>query len=428
MTQPHNTFLDSPLDKRIKDPDAKYQIYVLFMHYGDNWLRGSEICLLNLMAHLPSPFVAVLWCNQPCLVEAAKQRGIPHAYCSPSMQLNWRNLQQAQQLCSDHPIMLIHANSAAPVKLASVIARQQQVPLLCHLHARYPWYQRWGFGLPWCSALAGVSQAVTAQLHYDGFSAQQVHLIHNGIDCQKLLNTKPKQGNLKHQLGLAPSDYLLVSVGSLIKRKGMDQLLCACAKLRLQGIPAHLAIIGSGPELDSLQAQTKQLNIASHVTFLGEQDNVVGLISGACDVFVSGAREEVFGLVLAEAGLAKLAVVAPDVGGISEVVEHQVTGLLYPDGDIPTLVKTLTLCYFAPKLRHQLGANGYLKARQHFDISHHCDRISQIYFQLLNQPNAKQAWHTHWPSSQQLWQAVNHIKQLLKTRIQCRITRLWRTA
>ncbi len=405
-------------------PYAPKRIFVLFIHYGEDWIRGSEVCLLNLMANLPAPFTPVLWCNQTRLVDAAKQQGIEQAYASTSLGLNWQNLQQAKQLTERFPIMLIHANSAAPVKLASLIARYINVPLLCHLHARYPFYQRWGFGLPWCSALAGVSQAVTAQLHHDGFSPEQVHLIHNGINCHQLLARNSELTPLKQQLGLSPSDFLMVSVGSLIQRKGMDLLLHACATLRLQGVPAHLAIIGDGPERQALERLSHQLQIDKHVTFLGEQQQVVSLISQGVDVFVSGAREEVFGLVLAEAGLAKLAVVAPDVGGISEVVSDQITGLLYPAGDMTALNQALRRCYFAPKLRLSLGHQGYMKAIRQFDIHQHCQQICKLYFKLLSQPQARQAWHSHWPSWHQISLGANHLVTLIDRRL----PRLWRAA
>lgn len=399
-------------------PTSEPTIAVLFMHFGEDWIRGSEVCLLNLMAHLPKPFVPVLWCNQTSLAQAAQERGINLVQTSSSLGINWHNLQLGQTLLKQHKIMLIHANSAAPVKLASVIARQANVPLLCHLHSRYPWYQRWGFGLPLCSAIAGVSQAVLEQLKYDGFSDQQLHCVHNGIDCQQLLQRVDKQSpTLKQMLGLTAADYLMVSVGSLIKRKGMDRLLRACATLRLQGIPAHLAIIGSGAEQNSLKALAKSLNIAPHVTFLGEQPNVLSLLSQGADVFVSGAREEVFGLVLAEAGLAKLAVIAPDVGGIAEVVAHNVTGLLYPDGDMQSLNLALRRCYFSPKLRLQLGAQGHQRALTQFDISQHCQQMIRLYFKLINNAKDRQSWLDHWPSRGQFEQGYHHASKIIQRRL-----------
>ena len=398
-------------------PHSAPSIAVLFMHFGEDWLRGSEVCLLNLMAHLPKPFVPVLWCNQASLAQAAQERGINACYTSANMGLNWRNLQQAKQVFAQHQIMLIHANSAAPVKLASVIARQAKLPLLCHLHSRYPWYQRWGFGLPLCSAVVGVSQAVLGQLQYDGFRDTQLSCIPNGIDCAALLDAAPDSPCLKQQLGLPEQAFLMVSVGSLIPRKGMDNLLHACARLHLQGIPAHLAIIGSGPEQDNLTQLTHQLNLKSHVHFLGEQAKVVALINQGADVFVSGAREEVFGLVLAEAGLAKLAVIAPDVGGIAEVIEHQVNGLLYPDGDQQALNLALRRCYFSPKLRWHLGQQGHKKAHTQFAIEQHCHRMSQLYFKLLNDQTERQSWLDHWPSRVQLEQACQHANKIMQRRL-----------
>ena len=68
--------------------------------------------------------------------------------------------------------------------------------------------------------------------------------------------------------------------------------------------------------------------LQNKVSLIGERDNAIGILRGTADLFVSAAREEAFGLVFAEASLAGLAIVAPNVGGISDVVVDKKSGLL----------------------------------------------------------------------------------------------------
>ncbi len=126
---------------------------------------------------------------------------------------------------------------------------------------------------------------------------------------------------------------IIATVGSLIKRKGIDLLIRSLAALMASGEEVQLLIIGSGPEREALMALAVELGVAERVHFLGERPDSAAILRGGVDLLVSGAREEVFGLTLAEAGMLGLPVSAYRVGGIPEVVEEGVTGLLATPGD-----------------------------------------------------------------------------------------------
>ncbi|MBF4432044.1 glycosyltransferase, partial [Vibrio anguillarum] len=85
----------------------------------------------------------------------------------------------------------------------------------------------------------------------DGYPVERIHVIHNGIDTERL-ELLPAM-DLRQRLQLDDDAFLFISVGSLIKRKGMDRLLQAMRFFVLEHPNAHLIIVGDGPERKSLE-------------------------------------------------------------------------------------------------------------------------------------------------------------------------------
>ena len=378
---------------------------ILFTHYGDNWLRGSERCLLDLLTHLDkSQFRAILWCNNTRLASAAEQLGIKVYRTDFPLLFGWLRprydiaafiglVQQARRLIRHYDIALIHANSAAPCQWLNVAARSRRIPVIAHLHCHYQLRDRILLGLYHATLVVGVSQYVINDLLRDLRPVASTKMIANGIDCARL-QVQPKR-DLLQLAQLNSDDFIIVSVGSLIQRKGMDLLISALPLLLAQGIPARLVIIGSGNEADSLRQQVNQLKLQQQVRFLGEQDNVFGLLHGA-DLFVSAAREEAFGLVLAEASLAGLAVIAPSVGGVADVVVDGKTGILIPPNSSTALTTAIAGLYRQPHSRQAMAKAGQQHIQTHFDSVDNCHKFQHIYQQQLQESTARPAWYKPW--------------------------------
>lgn len=400
-------------------PPLAKPVSVLFTHFGDDWIRGSERCLLDLLSHLDRRrFHPLVWCNSPAMARAVEALGIRVYRSDFSLLLGWsrprldvrafyRQVRQGIALVDEHRIQLLHANSGAPSQWLNFVARARRIPLLTHLHARYPLRDRITLGLHQASFSVGVSQPVVDNLLQDGIARQRTRLIPNGIDIQRLRSAPCV--DLRARLKLQAGDFLLASTGSLIERKGMDLLIRAVERLLAQGVPAHLAVIGDGPERERLVRLAERLGIAGHVHFLGEQANVMGLLKGNADVFVSGAREEVFGLVLAEAGAASLPVVAPRVGGIPEVVEHGVTGLLVEPESPGQIAQALQGLFASPHTRARMGEAGRLRVQQLFTIERNVRQFEALYQQLLHDPGMHAGWLGRWQIARVLWRAIRRV-------------------
>lgn len=406
------------MTSKVREITMKMKTYplpknILFTHYGDNWIRGSERCLLDLIQHLDkTQYKPILWCNQLAMANAATEAGID-VYCSDfPLLFGWQAprfdlisftglIEQAIKLIKRHKIDLIHANSAAPCQWLTFAAKRSEIPLVCHLHSTYQLRDRLTLGLYQTNMVVGVSQYVVAPLLNDKKPCEQVKVINNGIDTERLL-AQPV-ANLRETLRINPGDFVIASLGSLIKRKGIDLLIHTLTKLLEKEISVHLLVIGDGPELTNLKIQSKQLGVEQSISFLGECENAVGILRGNADLFVSAAREEAFGLVFAEASLAGLAIVAPNVGGISNIVLDKQSGLLVPPEDINALVNAIEQLYLQPRLCIEMAKTGHQHVMENYTIKHNTKEFQHLYEQQIEKYSNKKT----------LYQKINSFYSLL---------------
>jgi glycosyltransferase involved in cell wall biosynthesis len=154
-------------------------------------------------------------------------------------------------------------------------------------------------------------------------------------------------------------------VAALTPKKAHDTLLRAFATLR----GAHrLLLVGDGPMRGEVERLIEQLGLSDRVFLLGEQPPVVvaKLLAGATGSVLS-SRDEPFGIAAVESMAVGTPVVATDVGGLAEIVEHERTGLVVPVDDVPALAAALERVARDGALRARLGNEASARAHQRFD-------------------------------------------------------------
>jgi hypothetical protein len=310
------------------------KLTIFLVHYGDNWLRGSEYCLLDLIQKLrQNGHTPIIWCNNQSLYEQCQNEQIT-SYCSTMDLLfgykspRWNILRwfkqvwQGVQFIRQHQPDIVHMNSAAPCQWMLTACVLTNTPNIVQLHAHYGVLKdRATLGLHFCHYIVGVSYAAVRALYSDGIT-QRIHITPNCLNTLRLQKQPPSP--LKKILGLEPTDTLLLMVGSLIPRKNHAFLFQTLAELKKQEVIYYVAVIGDGDYASNLKQLVRTLNINEQVFFLGERHNAYGLMQGDANAIVTTAKDEVFGLVLAEANLAKLPVIAPNIVGINSVVINNI--------------------------------------------------------------------------------------------------------
>lgn len=375
---------------------------VLYVHWGDSGIRGSERVLLDLFAKLDrNRFRPFLWCNAEALADAARSMDVPAEVSTMPILLGWdapkldlagyrRLVDHGERLIQRHGVRLVHANSGAPNQWMVPVARRARVPLVAHLHAIYNFRERCTLLLHQAPVVVGCSGAVVRPFRLDRLPEERIRVIHNGVDPARL-NCGDATG-LREQLGIAADCVLAVCAGALVPLKGFDTVIRSIRIVADRGIDLQLAIAGEGPERRSLQSLAEELGIAARVHFLGQVTNVGPLLRDAADLAVIASSIESFGLIAAEAGAMGCPTVATCVGGIPELIKDGTTGVLVPPASPTSLADALTRLAGDSDLRRRIGS----AARDHVLAQLTTERMTRsfesLYAQLLDQPAAAFGW------------------------------------
>lgn len=370
---------------------------ILYVHYGDNWIRGSEVCLINLVNSLNrKQFKPVIWTNNSSLYShlSTSELCLLSSFnflaneLTPEANLNdWiKQIAKAIKTIRENKIDLIHVNSGAPCQWMVIASYITKVPLVTHLHSDYNWLDRITFGLHLAPVLVTVSHAISFNLRQEGVCNTNLKVISNGCPTPNASNQKPF--DLKEKYQLDDKDTLLISVGSLIHRKGMDKLIKVIYALKNEPHRYHLIIVGEGEKRAELESLCQQLNVADRVHLVGEQPEPYRWLMGGADIFISGARSEAFGLVLAEAALAGLPVVAPNLDGIPEVLIDKHSALLYEDDSISSIVELVLKISNNKELQNNLAAAAKYRVENKFSIKANTHSFEKLYLEILANPSS----------------------------------------
>jgi len=372
---------------------AAAPVPILYVHFGENWIRGSERALLDLLANLDrSRFLPHVWTNCEPLALAVSGLGLtcrvePFPLLLDHEPPRWdfvsyaRLIRSGVRLVREHGIGLLHANSGAPTQWLVPVARRTRLPLVAHLHAPYDLRERCAFLLHQASCVVGVSAAILRDLIEDGVPPERTRVIYNGVDLAHLERGDAR--GLRESLRITPQEVVLTAVGSLIPRKGFDVLLEATARLVRRGLPVRLLVVGEGPDLTLLREQARSLGLEGRAHFLRERTDVGAIYRDATDIAVAAARSEAFGLSSIEAGAFGVPVVATAVDGVPEVVEDGVTGRLVPPDDPAALAGAIEALARDPVERRRLGDAGRTRVLERFSAARQAAAFSMLYTDLL---------------------------------------------
>lgn len=212
----------------------------------------------------------------------------------------------------------------------------------------------------------------------------KIAVIHNGIDItwwqsQLLRFTEEDRREIKEEKFLARENTLIItSIAELHERKGLKYLIEAVGELVAKYPNIKLVIIGEGSERNNLENLIGKLKLENHVVLLGRQKEIPKLLKSS-DIFVLPSRREAFGLVNAEAMITGLPIVASNVGGISEIVEDDESGILVEPENSRELAKALRKLISSESLRENMAKVGQKIVAENFSAKVMAEKYEKIY-------------------------------------------------
>lgn len=210
-----------------------------------------------------------------------------------------------------------------------------------------------------------------------GVPEGKIEIIPNGLDPSGF--NLDDGSRIRADLGIGSRPLIMTAI-RLVKRKGPRYLVTAFSKVLRRMPDAMLVIAGDGPEAKNLRRLTKKLGIGSSVLMLGSlpHKQVLKLMTAA-DVFVLPSLMESFGLVLLEAMMAGTPIVCTHVGGVPEVIENGVNGLMVPPADDDALANAILMILNDRNLAKRLSRNGLKIVRERFDWKKTAKKTLAVY-------------------------------------------------
>lgn len=385
---------------------------ILYLHLGEDWIRGSERCLLDLLDGLDRQrFESAVWCTAATLAREVRARGLDctHFELPGSHVLSGLLGDPAIRASVGATIErfrpeVVHVNTSSLLKSALPRCWTRRIPTVVHLHIIPTAYERHWQLLHQATIAVGPSRAAVAGLAEDGVPPQRLRVIYNGVSRAKA------ESMVQRTRRYTGTDALrTVTVGSLIPRKGMDVVIRGVAELSRRGVPVTLRMLGDGPDAGELRRLAEREAPGVAIEFLGERQDV-GAVLGDSDVFVSAARAEAFPLTLIEAAFAGLPVVASDIPPHHESIVAGSTGRLFRLDSPEALADVLGQLAARPAELEALGENGRQRALREFLIDRYVREFAALYESTGRELRAPR-W-PNWPPSYWQWLRQAAAKRL----------------
>jgi glycosyltransferase involved in cell wall biosynthesis len=365
-------------------------IKILHLNTENGW-RGGENqmrLLIDGVYHLPDleNHVAAL-ANSDCY---AKFQPI-----CPTLPLVSRfayHIWQAKKIanyCQKNNIQILDAQTARTHSLA-ILVKMYMPELKLVVHRRVDnqpsksILSRRKYFSPKVDTYIAISDAIKNILVNAGVKSEKIVVVKSAVPNTPYLNLIKKDEKLKwaNQLKINADSIWLGNASAIAHQKGYDIFLKALKILTEKNAKFHCLIAGTGPQEEEIKRLCNKLGLHNQVTFIGFTKEIPSFLS-ALDILAVPSNNEGLGTIILEGIHAGCAVIASEVGGIPEMIQHQKTGLLIPPGSPEKLAEGILELIASPTLRNNLIANAQILAKDSFSVEAMVKGNVEVYRSLL---------------------------------------------
>ncbi|MCX6806995.1 MAG: glycosyltransferase family 4 protein [Candidatus Berkelbacteria bacterium] len=381
---------------------------------GDSTLSGAPICLLNLVKKLDKKkFDITCICPPGPLAGMLKDiEGIKIEVVSMKSKWDTKAIKKIRKLISlakkENSKLIVHAHGVRGGflgRLSSVFPKNKAPKVI---YTEHLWTKEYRLKNPFSNIIQiyglwvldfftdktiAVSKAVAEFLVKKGITRKEkVVVIYNGSD-------KPLQGSHQRrgsEYQAKSKEITIGFVGSLVKRKGVSELIIAFSDLislnKFQNV--KLVIVGEGIEKSKLEVLARDLKIDNYVKFIGQKNDLSDIYQ-TFDCYVQPSFDEAFGIATLEAMSFGKPIIASSVGGLKELLgtkSHKLGkkpylltkyGLVVSPGNVPALTKAMERLIKDSKLRTKLGREAKLRS-QEFSLSNTVKETEKLYQSIIS--------------------------------------------
>lgn len=361
---------------------------VLFVITKSNW-GGAQRYVYDLATNLPKGYtpIVALGGSGPLAQKlvAAQIRTIPLHTLERDISVlkDIRSFFRLISLFRSENPDIVHLNSSKAGGMGALAARICGVPRI--VFTAHGWFHNEKRSmvarrLAWIlhlitQVLAHTTIAVSRAAYGSAPLKTRTCVIHNAVHIEEPMQRAEARELLSKKGASFNTEIAIGTIGELHANKGHDVLI-ESAKLLPQS--SSITIIGDGEKRKDTEQQINSEHLASKVFLAGHVD-VASQYLSAFDIFVLPSRTEALAYVALEAGLAGLPVVASSVGGVPEVIENEVTGLLVPPENPEALAEALQKLIDSQDLRERYGKALKEKVAREFSLERMVSETVTVY-------------------------------------------------
>jgi glycosyltransferase involved in cell wall biosynthesis len=229
-----------------------------------------------------------------------------------------------------------------------------------------------------------VSESVKKTYTIPSLLKKKTKIVYNGISVPKNRRKIENQTKQKKQMfNIEEDDTILCTIGRLEPPKGHIYLIYALKKLLNEHKNIKCIFVGDGSLRDKLENEAFELGVLKNIIFTGIRSDVPDILR-FCDVIVIPSIREGFSLALLEAMAAGKPIIATNVGGNKEAIEHRKSGLIVEPRDVKGLSEGISFLLKNSKVASEFGYNARLKYSNGFTNTIMIQKYQDLYFELLN--------------------------------------------
>ena len=389
MICPCTVTRSEPKDPVSRRPSTSVDtIPVLHVINGEHYAgaeRVQDLLALNLGQF---GFRAGLACLKPGQFAQARQATEAPLYEVPMRgRLDLSPAWQLARIIRREGYELIHTHTPRSALIGGLASVMTGVPMVHHVHSpaaretTHLWRNRFNamaerVVLRRASALIAVSESLGRHIRREGFAAEQVFVVPNGVPCRRPAPARPRE----------KTTWTLGAIALFRPRKGMEVLIRAMSAFREQGLPVRLRAVGrfETPEYETrIKGLAAELGVSDMIDWVGFTRDIDRELA-QMDLFV---LPSLFGeglpMVVLEAMSAGLPIVASCVEGIPEAVGDGLEGLLVEPGNSQDLARAVGRFVSGETDWHALRARAFRRHADRFSETHMAAGVAEIYQRVL---------------------------------------------
>ncbi|MFZ1994138.1 MAG: glycosyltransferase [Solirubrobacteraceae bacterium] len=352
---------------------------------------GAERFALGLVSHLPrerfEPWVCSTRFATPEASELLADAGVSHISLRRTGKLDVHRLAGLALLLKAGRFDVVHAHMFGSNVWGTVLGKLCGVPvIIAHEH-------NWSYTgelmrrmidrhviARYATRFVAVSESNrTRMIELEGIPAEKVLVLPTAYIPHRV--TDPS--DIRAELGLSPSARVIGVAATLRVEKALEVMISAQAEVVQSSRDAHLVIAGDGPRREALEAQVASMGLTGHVHFLGARRDVTAILE-TVDIGALSSDWEGMPLFVLECMATGTPVVATNVGGLPEMIEHDRTGLLVPPRDPGALAGAIGALLADPERGRRLAAAAGERMHE-FTIDTVAHRFAHLYEQLVSE-------------------------------------------